>query len=299
MGARLARCLTSAGHHVRVATRRALSDVPAWLASRDVVSLRDRGSLAEAMRGCDVVYHLALPDEVTSEADPLQAMRAGSEWTWTVMDAAANVTPPCRFIFLSTIHVYGSHLRGTVRETTLPFPLHPYALSRWMGETILQFFRHQRGVPALVVRMSNAFGAPESLDLPRWTLVFNDLCRQAATQRRMVLKSAGKQRRNFVTLEDAARALVFLAVPPTPWPEDGVIHLGSELNFSMLEVAEKIGRVADRVVGFRPTLVAPEPTTRDAPTDFVIDCGRLASMGFEWTNGVDAEIEATLRLCRT
>lgn len=298
VGSRLARRLTSTGHHVRVATRRALSDVPAWVASRDVVSLADRDGLARAMRGCDVVYHLAMPDEIVSETDPLHALRAGSEWTWAVMEALANRGSSCRIIFLSTIHVYGPNLQGSVRETTPPYPIHPYALSRWMGEKILQLFHHRRGTPVLGVRMSNAFGAPESLDLPRWSLVFNDLCRQAALQRRMTLKSAGHQRRNFITLEDAVRALEFLAVAPTPWPEDGVIHLGSELNFSIREAAEKVSGVAERVLGFRPTLAAPDPTTDTASPAFTFDCGRLASMGFEWTNRVDEEIEATLTLCR-
>src|SRR5262249_17918870 len=146
--------------------------------------------------------------------------------------------------------------RGVVDEATVPQPVHPYALGRYVGELVMQFFRRQHGVRALCVRMANAVGAPISRDVPRWSLVGNDLCLQAVTTKRLQLKTAGTQRRNFLTLHDAARAIEFLGLHPELWPEDGIIHLGSAMNLSIRELAERIAAEVSASMGFSPPIAA-------------------------------------------
>lgn len=298
VGGRVAQHLRSAGHHVRVTTRRAPQRVPSWMPADEVVQadLVDAVPLRRALAECDAVVHLAAPDELASAADPRGALHAGGELTWNVLDALRDTAPPPAYLYLSTFHVYGPHGRGAVDETTPPQPVHPYALGRYLGELVTQLFRRQHGVRALCVRMSNAIGAPLSADIPRWSLVGNDLCRQAVTTRRLVLKRAGAQR-NFLTLHDAARAIELLARHPERWPDDGVIHLGSALTLTVRELAERVAAQASATLGFLPPIAAASETGVSAgpPLRFSVD--RLAGLGFRWTNDLDAELDATLRLC--
>jgi UDP-glucose 4-epimerase len=300
VGGRVGRYLRSQGHHVRVTTRRALAQIPSWLSADEVVQtdLIDASRLRAALAGCDVAVHLAAPDEIAAAQRPREALRAGGELTWNVLTVLAERSPPPLFLYLSTFHVYGRNGRGHVSEETLPLPSHPYAMSHHLGEHVTQTFRVQRDVKALCIRMSNAFGAPESIDVPRWSLVFNDLCLQAVVDRRLVLRTAGTQRRNFLTVHDAARAVEFLSARPAAWPADGILHLGSLLHLSIREVAKRVAEAASEVLGVEPPITAANDATPPPQVDLRYDVARLAAMGFTWTSAVDAEVRATLELCR-
>lgn len=300
VGGRVSQYLRAQGHHVCVTTRRPLRDVPAWLSVDEVVQadLVDQSQLRTALAGRDVALHLAAPDEIAAAADPLLALRAGGELTWNTLAVLAQCSPPPLFLYLSTFHVYGQNGHGSVDEATVPLPAHPYSLGRYMGENVAQVFRQRSGIKALCVRMSNALGAPMSVDVSRWSLVFNDLCLQAVVNKTLVLKTAGTQRRNFLTLHDAGRAIEFLALHSGAWPGDGIIHLGSPMNLSIQEVAERVAAEVAASLGHTPPIVRGEQAGvgQGQALDFRID--RLAAMGFTWTNLVEAEIRATLRLCQ-
>jgi len=149
----------------------------------------------------------------------------------------------------------------------------------------------------LSVRLSNAFGAPAGKDVPRWSLVFNDLCRQAVLQKKLVLKSSGIQRRNFITLTDTVRALEFLAAHRADWPEDGVIHLGAENQWSILEVANKVAACARDIVGLLPPVVVPPQAAPENGEAIEFHIDRLKKLGFTWINPWEQEIKDTLKLC--
>lgn len=259
--------------------------------------LVDESQLRAALTGRDVAIHLAAPDEIASATDPLGALRAGGEETWRTLAVLAKCSPAPLLLYLSTFHVYGQNGYGDVDEATVPLPSHPYALGRYLGENVTQVFRHENGIKALCVRMSNALGAPMSVDVPRWSLVCNDLCLQAVANEKLVLKTAGAQRRNFLTLHDAARAMEFLSLHSDAWPGDGVIHLGSSMSLNIREVAERVAAEVTATMGFTPAISVAKKTAPSHGKELNFHIDRLAAMGFSWTNSVQTEIRATLKLC--
>lgn len=295
LGGRLARHLKSQGHHVAVTTRRPSSTVPSWIEADEIVSITDEADLRPHFQNRDLVVHLAAPNEIISLENPLEAIRAGGEGTWKILEALSAHTPRIPFIFLSTFRVYGPHVQGTIQETTPTAPAHPYALGRFLGESVTHYFRSKAGVSTLCVRLSNGFGAPCALDVPRWSLIFNDLCLQAVRDHQLVLKSPSEQR-NFITLTDVARALEFLALNPARWPQDGLLHLGSSLHWSVLEAAERIQRCTEELLGYKPPIQIPStPSIPKQTIHFSVE--RLAALGFQWQNNWEDEIKNTLRLC--
>jgi len=302
IGSRLAAYLKSQGHGVRVTTRRSRADVPGWVAADEVLSvnLRAKAELAPALEAIDAVVDLAAPDEVVSAQQPLAALEAGAEQTWMVLEALADRAADARplFVYMSTFHVYGPNVQGRVDETTMPSPVHPYALGRYLGETVVQSFRKRQLVNAVCLRLSNAFGAPVSADVPRWSLVFNDLCRQAVSRQKLTLKTTGLQKRNFITLEDTVRAIEFIARHRSAWPEDGVLHVGSSAHWSIQEAAQMVSSRCHRLLGYAPPIESPRTADANPPVDFHFSVERLEAMGFQWRNAVDREIEATLNVCR-
>ena len=150
----------------------------------------------------------------------------------------------------------------------------------------------------LALRLSNGFGAPAYPAVNRWTLIVNDLCRQAVENHRLVLRSAGLQARDFITLHDTARALSHcLDLPPTS-VGDGLFNVGGESPLRVIDLGREIAQRCEAVLGFTPDIVRPEPLPGEATTmlDYRID--KIKATGFTLTGDRLAEIDATLRLCR-
>jgi UDP-glucose 4-epimerase len=299
VGGRVARHLARAGRcELHLASRRPV-DAPAWLERGRIVALdvTDELSLAAACEGVNQIVHFAAINEIDSAADPEQALVVNGLGTLKVLRAAIRAGVE-RFVYFSTAHVYGSPLAGRLDESTLARPQHPYAITHRVAEDFVLAARDKGEIAGVVLRLSNGFGAPERADVNRWTLLVNDLCRQAVVDRKLVLKSSGVQLRDFITLEDVGRAVEHVLELDAADLDDGLFNLGGGAAMSILEVAKRIAARCEVVLGFTPELQHPERKDGEVtlPLDFRID--KLARTGFALTSDIDGEIDATLRLCR-
>src|SRR5207245_1641136 len=93
-----------------------------------------------------------------------------------------------RVVYVSTAHVYGAPLAGVITEASCAVSLHPYATSHRAAEDVVRAAHERKTIEGVVIRLSNAYGAPVSEDANCWTLLVNDLCRQAARTKTMVLR---------------------------------------------------------------------------------------------------------------
>ncbi len=294
VGGRLASYLKSRGHRVSISTRRSPEDVPAWVIADEIIWDANGADFAHALETVDVVLHLAAPDASAAARNPAEALRAGGEWTWQLLEKLLERKSTSPLLYLSTFHVYGRNVAGEIRETTLPIPSHPYAIGKYLAECIVQFFRGQKGIRALCVRLSNVFGTAAAHGIPCNSLVFNDLCRQAIINKRLTLHTTGDQKRNFITMEDTVRALEFLALRNEEWPVDGVIHMGSKLHLSIREVAEIVAERTNALFGYSPEIITPEAHECHPAVEFTYSIERLEGMGFVWNNRVEKEVDDTL-----
>ena len=203
-----------------------------------------------------------------------------------------------RFIYLSTAHVYGAPLAGTITERSVPRPTHPYAITHRVAEDFVLAAHAQRALTGIVLRMSNSFGAPAHAGIDRWELIVNDLCRQAVAQKRLVLRSSGLQRRDFITLGDAGRAVDHVLHQPAAACGDGLFNLGGECTQSALELAERIAERCAITLGFQPAIQRPQPAANEIGNTLDYRIDKLKQTGFAPRGGMDAEIDATLRLCQ-
>jgi UDP-glucose 4-epimerase len=194
--------------------------------------------------------------------------------------------------------VYGAPLAGHIDERTLPRPVHPYAITHKVAEDFVLAARDQGKIEGVVFRLSNGFGAPIDPEVNRWTLIANDLCRQAVSAGKLVLKSSGLQRRDFVTLSDVARCVEQFIEMPATQLQDGLFNLGGECVLNMFELASVVARRCEAVLGFLPPIERPEPAPGETAPDLRYDIAKLKASGFTPSGSVEDEIDATLRLCR-
>ncbi|MBV8980196.1 MAG: SDR family oxidoreductase [Acidimicrobiia bacterium] len=250
----------------------------------------DAAGLKEACTSADAVVHLAGANEILAAENPELALAETVSTTWRTARAAAEGGVR-RFVYVSTVHVYGPPVEGAVLdESTMPAPRGAYAVARLASEHAAA----SHDLDLVVLRLTNAVGAPGRADVQRWTLVANDLCRQAALTGALRLRSHGWQWRDFVPMADAVRILE-AAADPEAVPA-GTYNLGSGTPTTVRNLAELVQDAFEALTGDRPPLHAPEgPDERPQPHRVSVQ--RLADLGLRADGDLSAAVEETAAFC--
>lgn len=289
LGGLLVRQLVESGHR----DVRALSRTPApWLAVPPIpVELSDRDALAKTLDGVDAVVHLAGANEAIAKSDPDEALAETVVTSRQVGEVCVDVGVP-RIVYVSTVHVYGAALQpgATITEDVVPQPRSVYAVARLASEHLLAAVDPD----VVIVRLTNAVGAPANPGVDRWSLVSNDLCRQAAVTGELRLHSDGRQWRDFVAVADVCRILA-TAIEPGALA-GGTFNLGTSSPLTILQLAELVQDAAERLTGTRPPLHVP-PSEREAIEPYVISTDRLRARGLGAEVQIGDAISETLRFC--
>ena len=279
-------------------TSRKISEAPNWAKAFQIVPLNilDPASIKNAVSNdIHAIIHLAALNEHDSFNNIESAWKTNTLGTQALLSAASQ-KQILKFIYFSTFHVYGG-CQGEITEDSPTRPYHPYAATHRAAEDIVRFYQHYKHMDTLTLRLSNGFGYPMDSGVNRWTLVFNDLCRQTMASGKMVINSSGKQQRDFIPLHDVAAAVDhFLFKISKKW-NDGLFNLGGDCSFSILEVAKTIAMVYEKKYG-KPVpiqIAGKDNGERYNPVHFNID--KLKKTGFCLTGNMEKEIEQTLSLC--
>ncbi len=245
----------------------------------------------------DAIVHLAGINAQDCATDPVVALELNAVATARLLQAAVRQRVK-RFIYLSTAHVYGSHLTGAITEETCPVSLHPYATSHRAGEDVVRAANQRGEIEGIVIRLSNAYGAPAHKDANCWMLLVNDLCRQAVTTQRMVLRSSGLQRRNFIPLPDACRAIDHLLQLSAQDLARDIFNVGGMWSPTVWEVACLVQERCTVALGFQPQLIRIPPQTGETVTELDYRFDALRQTGFQPSANKVEEIDRLLNFCK-
>lgn len=287
VGARLVDALAARGDIAVRALMRRATDAPfARDTERIIGDLADRSLCRDAVADCDAIVHLAsVPADVT---DTSLAIATQTTMVSNLLDAA-EATGVRRFVHLSTVHVYGERLRGTVDEGTLVSPVTAYGSAHLAAERVVHSDAGSR-VSHLTLRCANGFGASATRSTAPWRLVTGDVCVQAVRGHELLLNTHGRHQRDFVALTDVVRCISHFALDRD---DVGTILLGSGVSMTLRQFAEL---VADRArIAFGRDYVVRHHDDDDAPAvTYRLDTRRLHECGFVPANDFVAEVDALL-----
>ncbi len=296
VGGRFAGMLAAnSGIQLTLTTRRDIARV-AWAPAATVamVDPGDEARLARLCQGVDAVVHLSGMNAAECKRDPAAALAVRVLGITTLLRAAAS-QGVARLIYVSTAHVYGAALSGTVTEQTAARPDHPYGVSHLAAEQVVRSARPQ--IDGIVARLSNTFGAPIDASADCWSLVTNDLCRQAVNTRRIELRTAGRQHRDFIAMSEACRALLFLCRLPRERESDATFNIGGDSS-TLIEVAGRIATRVDALLGFRPEIHAGTAEDTVGTGDLAFRSEKLRAAGFEPDSAAPrAELDELIYFC--
>lgn len=278
---------------LRVTSRRSGDTVPAWARSLDIApaDVEDAQALTRALGGVHTLVHLAALNAQECAADPDRAARINVDGTQRLVEIATR-QGVLRIVYLSTAHVYAAPLQGLITEDSPTVNPHPYAdTHRRAEEAVLA-----GPVPATVIRLSNGFGPPRDPGANCWMLLVNDLCRQAVTEHRLVLRGSGRDRRDFISLSNTVAAFAhLLELPEAVWNRQ-IFNVGSGKGCSVLEMTGLIAERCEALFGFRPEIETGEGGSNGP--DITYSSRRIAETGFVLDDDAAAEIDATLHFCK-
>jgi len=275
------------------------ADLPSWCPPDRCIhlDLTNDEDIKNACRGMDTLVHFAALNEIDSQKDPVRALLINGIGTQKLVKSAESAGVK-RFIYFSTAHIYRSPLEGSITETTLPRPVHPYAISHRTAEDIVLAATKERTLQGIVIRLSNSLGSPINMKVNRWSLIANDLARQAVTTGEIRLKSSGIQERDFIALSDVARAVSHMIRLPDTSIGDGIFNLGGERSISILALAALIQERCRITLGFNPPLHRPEPNPGEKSMPLIYSIEKIKATGFVPTGSLDEEIDNTLLFCK-
>ncbi len=143
-----------------------------WLdtLSKDILSrieifsgdIRDPNGVQEAMKGCEIVFHLAALIAIPfSYHSPDSYIDTNVKGTLNIMQAARNQSVS-RVLVTSTSEVYGTAQFVPITEEHPKQPQSPYSASKIGADAIADSFYRSFGTPLTIVRPFNTYGPRQS-----------------------------------------------------------------------------------------------------------------------------------------
>src|SRR5689334_11930630 len=236
IGANLVPMLVGRGADVRILDNFALAgpDRVAGTGADDVEGdIRDRDAVSRAMDGVEAVIHLAaFGNVVDSIAEPHDNFDVNARGTLVVLDGAARAGVR-RFVFASTGGALIGDASPPVDERSVPRPISPYGASKLAGEGYCHAYRGSYGLETVALRFANVYG-PRSEHKKGAVTAF---IRRALGGEPLIIYGDGSASRDFLYVQDLCRGIVAALFHPAA---DGVIHLASERETALVELARLI-----------------------------------------------------------
>ncbi|MDI7217545.1 SDR family oxidoreductase [Leptospira santarosai] len=260
------------------------------------IDWNSQNSLESVCENVEYVVHCAGMNAQDAAKDPRKAFEFNGYTTGRLMDAAIK-NHSLKFIYFSTAHVYGNPLVGNISENSPLTNQHPYAMSNAAGEREVSNRNTLGEIFGINIRLSNAFGAPVNPKVNCWMLLVNDLCKQAVMTRRMVLKTSGVQKRDFISIQDVCLVVHHLLKIQSDHKND-TYNVGGGASLTVWEMANLVGERCKQIIGFLPELERVEPEKSEVAADFNYDITKLLSTGFRHSNTFASEIDDLLIFCK-
>ena len=296
VGGRLGMHLASSPqNHVYLSSRR-VRHRPGWLSQGGLVQLNwdDKYSLSKACKNMDVVVHMAGMNAQECFEHPEIAFRVNGKNTESLISAASR-NEVSKFLYLSTSHVYSSSLTGVITEDSVISNSHPYAISHVEGEKAVLAGHQKSNMQTTIVRLANSFGPPSNPKVDCWKLVVNDLCKQAAVDRKLVIKGPSGTLRNFITLTDVCLALEYLIHENEIYAEPTICNLGGQTK-TILEIASIIKKAFLMDKGIKLSIVElSRRVSQNQYLDFRSQV--LEKRGFRTSTSFDQEVGDLINFC--
>jgi nucleoside-diphosphate-sugar epimerase len=245
IGSHLAEGFVRAGYTVRIidnltsGSRSNLASIKGQVDYRNV-DLRDLDGLVEAFRGVSIVlHHAGIASVPLSFENPVYIHDVNVTGTLNVFAAAIRANAR-RVVNASSSAVYGDNGAELQNESTLPSPVSPYGLSKWMSELYAAQFTRMGAIEAVSLRYFNVFGSRQNRE-GGYAAVIPVFVRKLADGNRPVIFGDGTQTRDFTFVENVVEAN--LRAVQVPLPPNTILNVATGVRISLNELLSVLNEI--------------------------------------------------------
>jgi len=251
-------------------------------------SVTDRKTVDRAMRGVDLVFHLAAMISVPeSMAKPGECVDINVLGLLNVLGSAAAAGAK-KLVLASSAAIYGDNPTVPKTEDMLPEPKSPYAITKLDGEYYLEMFRRESNLDTCSLRFFNVFG-PRQDPKGAYAAAVPIFIEKALSGEPITIFGNGGQTRDFIYVKDIVSAMAFAA---SNGEANGVHNVGCGETTSILDLAESIIALTGSTsrIGFAP---ARAGDVRHS----LASAASLRDLGWEASYGLSLGLEEMLSTC--
>jgi len=286
IGIPLVRHLLEKGHEVKMLDLKepAISHKNLKFVNKSVMD-----ELAEDIKGCDLVLHLAAILGVNnSDNKPLETMRINLEGSVNVFKSAieANVK---HMVYASSSEVYGEPRELPIREDSVKGPVSTYGVSKLAAEIYAKAHNHEFDADIKIVRFFNVYGQGQSDNF-----VVPIFLNNALANKPIQVFGNGNQTRCFTYVEDAVEGLLKVV-------EKGktgeAYNIGNNQPTTMLELAKLIKEITGSSSEIIKAGFGKDTRLKEREIEYrVPDISKIESLGWKPTTMVREGIKKILEL---
>jgi UDP-glucose 4-epimerase len=195
--------------------------------------------IREAMEGASCVFHLAALAQVQPSIEkPLEFDKINTHGTLNMLELSREAGIK-KFIFSSSSSLYGDHEVFPTPETQPPNPLSPYALQKSIGEQYCKLYSKIHDLDTINLRYFNVYGEGAPTE-GAYCSVIEKFFQQMLSGKNLTIYGDGKQRRDFVYVQDIARANFLASKSKEEWNGEA-FNIGRGESHSVQEIADVFG----------------------------------------------------------
>ena len=225
---------------------------------------------------------------------PVEFLSENLQIQTNLIDASHSVKVE-KFVFLASSCVYPKSCPQPIKEEyvltgALESTNSAYAIAKLAGIELIKAYRKEFGHRWISVMPTNLYGPNDNFDLES-SHVFPALIRKFIEAKKSDAKSVnlwgtGKPRREFLHVEDLAKAIVFCL---DNYDADQQINIGTGIDLTVAELAEKIAKST----GFTGS-INWDVTRSDGTPQKVLDIQKITNLGWKPTINLDQGIKLTV-----
>lgn len=169
----------------------------------DILNIKD---LTKAMKGCSVVFHLAVECVRSSIKKPLFNHEVNATGTLNTLEVARKLGVQ-RFVYCSSSEIYGNTGEKLLDEDKTHYnPVTVYGSSKLVGEYYTRSYFQTYGLPVVIVRPFNTYGPRCQVEghlaevIPRFALSY-------LNNRKPIIFGDGNNGRDFTYVTDVVKGI--------------------------------------------------------------------------------------------
>lgn len=286
IGSHIAEELSKNGHHVivfdnlRTGFKKNLEGLDVEFINGDI---RDKNLLSKYAQKVTAIFHLAalvsVPESLTNISECIDINTLG---TINVLEAAKSYDG-CKVVLSSSAANYGDDPVLPKKESMIPKPMTPYAISKLDGEYYLDMYQKQWQIPTVSLRYFNVFGSRQNPD-SAYAAAVPIFINKALRNEPITIYGDGNQTRDFIYVKDIVRANIFASEKG-----DSIYNVALGHSTSIIGLAKKIIEITNS----KSPIVFFEERTGDIKHS-TADPSKFQQLGFKPLYSLDQALLETI-----